>query len=165
MLSNIYSAAGLWRDASKVRALMKDRGVIREPGCSFIEHGNMIHRFVVGDRTHPDSDKIYMKLEEVIGKIRVAGFVSKTEYVLHDVEDEVKEDMINKHSEKLAIAFGLMMTNAGMPLIVRKNLRICGDCHSTAKFISAIEKRTIVIRDCKRFHHFSNGLCSCGDYW
>lgn len=165
MLSNIYSAAGLWRDASKVRALMKDRGVIREPGCSFIEHGNKIHRFVVGDRIHPDSDKIYMKLEEVIGKIREAGFVSKTEYVLHDVEEEVKEDMINKHSEKLAIAFGLLVTGAGMPLIITKNLRICGDCHNTAKFISVIEKRTIIIRDCKRFHHFSNGLCSCRDYW
>lgn len=165
MLANIFSAAGLWQDASKVRALMKDRGVIREPGCSFIEHGNKIHRFVVGDRSHPDSDKIYMKLEEMIGKIREAGFVSKTEFVLHDVEEEVKLDMINKHSEKLAIAFGLLVTGAGMPLIITKNLRICGDCHSLAKFISVLEKRTIIIRDCKRFHHFSNGLCSCGDYW
>jgi hypothetical protein len=91
--------------------------------------------------------------------------VSKTEFVLHDVEEEVKEDMINKHSEKLAIAFGLLVTDAGMPLIITKNLRICGDCHSTAKFISLVEKRTIIIRDSKRFHHFDNGLCSCGDYW
>lgn len=165
MLSNIYSAAGLWRNAAKVRALMKDRGIVREPGCSFIEHGNRIHRFAVGDRTHPDSDRIYMKLEEVIGKIREAGFVSKTEFVLHDVEEEVKEDMINKHGEKLAIAFGLLVTNAGMPLIITKNLRICGDCHDTAKLISLIEQRTIIIRDCKRFHHFSNGSCSCRDYW
>ena len=164
MLSNIYCAAGLWRDASKVRTLMKDRGVIRNSGCSFIEHGNKIHCFVVGDRSHPEWEKIYAKLEELIGKIRKAGFVSKTEFVLHDVEEEVKEDMINKHSEKLAIAFGLLVTNAGMPLIITKNLRICGDCHSTAKFISLVEKRTLIIRDSKRFHHFDNGLCSCGDY-
>lgn len=165
MLSNIYCAAGLWRDASQVRTLMKDRGLIRTSGCSFVEHGNEIHRFVAGDRSHPEWEKIYVKLEELIEKIRRAGFVSKTEFVLHDVEEEIKEDMINKHSEKLAIAFGLLVTNAGMPLIITKNIRICGDCHSTAKFISLVEKRTIIIRDPKRFHHFDHGLCSCGDYW
>ncbi|GFZ10492.1 tetratricopeptide repeat (TPR)-like superfamily protein [Actinidia rufa] len=34
-----------------------------------------------------------------------------------------------------------------------------------AKFISLTEKRTIIIRDSKRFHHFVAGSCSCGDYW
>ncbi|KAG6704707.1 hypothetical protein I3842_07G145800 [Carya illinoinensis] len=164
MLSNIYCAGHLWKDASKVRTLMKDRGVIRNPGCSIIEQGNKIHRFVVGDRSHPEWEKIRVKLEELIRKIRKVGYVSKTEFVLHDVEEEVKEDMINEHSEKLAIAFGLLVTDAG-PLIITKNLRICGDCHNTAKFISLVEKRTIIIRDSKRFHHFDNGLCSCGDYW
>ncbi|PON60614.1 DYW domain containing protein [Parasponia andersonii] len=167
MLSNMYSAAGLWKDASKVRTLMKDRGLIRnpKPGCSFIEHKSKILRFVADDRSHPDSEKIHKKLEELIGKIREAGFVSKTECVLHDVEEEVREDMISKHSEKLAIAFGILVTHADMPIIITKNLRICGDCHATTKLISLIEKRTIIIRDAKRFHHFANGLCSCGDYW
>ncbi|CAL2238852.1 unnamed protein product [Prunus armeniaca] len=82
----MYSAAGLWRDASKVRALMKEKGLIRNPGCSFIEHGNKIHRFVVGDQSHPESEKIYTKLEEVIGKIREAGFMLKKEFILHVVE-------------------------------------------------------------------------------
>lgn len=165
MLSNIYSAAGLWRDASKARALMKERGLTRNPGCSFIEHGNKIHRFVVGDQSHPRSDEIHTKLEELMRKIRGAGCLPKTEFILHDIDEEVKVDMINKHSEKLAIAFGLLVTCSGVPLIITKNLRICGDCHSTAKFVSLLEKRTIIIRDSKRFHHFADGLCSCKDYW
>ncbi|KAF8405479.1 hypothetical protein HHK36_010385 [Tetracentron sinense] len=165
VLSNMYSASGLWRDASRVRALMKERGLRKKPGCSFIEHRNKVHRFVVGDRSHPESEEIYSKLEELMEKIHKAGFIPKTELVLHDVDEEVKEDMISKHSEKLAIAFGLLVTGAGMPIMITKNLRICGDCHSAAKFISLIEKRTIIIRDSKRFHHFANGLCSCGDYW
>ncbi|XVF73938.1 hypothetical protein PTKIN_Ptkin13bG0021100 [Pterospermum kingtungense] len=165
MLSNIYSAAGLWKEASKVRGLMKERSLNRTPGHSFIEHGNKIHSFVVGDRSHPEALRIYIKLEELIGKIRKVGFASKTEFVLHDVDEEVKENMINEHSEKLAMAFGLLVTDAEQPLIITKNLRICGDCHSTAKLVSLIEKRTIIIRDPKRFHHFSDGLCSCGDYW
>lgn len=165
MLCNIYSAAGLWSDASKVRALMKATVLHRNPGCSFIEHGNKIHRFVVDDYSHPDSDKIHKKLEELIRKIQEAGFVSATESILHDVDEEVKKIMINKHSEKIALAYGLLVTSADMPLVIIKNLRICRDCHNTAKFVSLIEERVIIIRDSKRFHHFSDGLCSCGDYW
>ncbi|THG03368.1 pentatricopeptide repeat-containing protein At5g40410, mitochondrial [Camellia sinensis] len=165
MLSNIYSAAGQWSDASKVRLLMKERGFVSNPGCSFIEHRSKIHRFVVGDQTHPDSDKIHKKLDELIEKIHKAGYVPRTEFVLHNVDEEVKQYLINKHSEKLAIAFGLLVTDSGRPIVITKNLRICGDCHGMAKFVSLTEKRSIIIRDSKRFHHFADGLCSCGDYW
>jgi hypothetical protein len=161
----MYSAAGLWSDASKVRALMKTKVLTRNPGCSFIEHGNKIHRFVVDDYTHPDSHRIHKKLEEVMRKIQEVGFVPETESVLHDVNEEVKMDMITKHSEKIALAYGLLVSSADLPLVIIKNLRICRDCHNTAKFVSMVEKRTIIIRDTKRFHQFSNGLCSCGDYW
>ncbi|GAB4828397.1 hypothetical protein Ancab_035395 [Ancistrocladus abbreviatus] len=165
MLSNIYSASGLWWDASQIRSLMKKRGLVASPGCSWIEYGNKVYCFVVGDESHPESGKIYAKLEELTRRICEAGFVRQTEFVLHDVDADVKEDMINKHSEKLAIAFGLLVTSAGAPLTIMKNLRICGDCHSMAKLVSLVEKRTVIIRDSKRFHHFANGICSCGDYW
>nr|XP_029150980.1 pentatricopeptide repeat-containing protein At5g40410, mitochondrial isoform X3 [Arachis hypogaea] len=165
MLSNIYSASGLWSEASKLRTLMKRNVLTKNPGCSFIEHGNKIHRFMVDDYSHPDSDKIHKKLEELIRKIQEVGFVSETESILHDVDEEVKINMVNKHSEKIALAYGLLVTNADKPLVIIKNLRICRDCHTTVKFVSQIEKRVIIIRDSKRFHHFSDGLCSCGDYW
>ncbi|XP_015574134.1 pentatricopeptide repeat-containing protein At5g40410, mitochondrial isoform X2 [Ricinus communis] len=165
MLSNMLSASRQWKDASKVRALMRERNLTRNPGCSFIEHGNRIRRFVTFDQSHPETKQIYNKLDALMRRIREAGYTPKTEFVLHDVGEDVKEDLISKHSEKLAIAFGILVTNANVPLIITKNLRICGDCHSTAKFISLIEKRTIIIRDTKRFHHFANGTCSCRDYW
>ncbi|KAL6011822.1 hypothetical protein ACLOJK_002288 [Asimina triloba] len=165
ILSNMYSTAGMWKEASKVRALMKESGVRKITGCSFIEHSNMIHRFVAGDQSHPEMEKIYMKLDELLRKMQEAGYVPQTEFVLHDVDEELKEDMISTHSEKLAIAFGLLVTGEGKPIVITKNLRICGDCHSAAKFISAIERRVLVIRDSKRFHHFADGSCSCRDYW
>ena len=130
-----------------------------------IEHGNRVYQFVAGDQSHPDTDKIYAKLEEVMQKIHEAGLVRQTEFVLHDVKEDVKVDMINKHSEKLALAFGLLVVRNDMPLTIIKNLRICGDCHSVMKLVSSIEKRTIIVRDPKRFHHFTNGICSCKDYW
>ncbi|KAI3797025.1 hypothetical protein L1987_39715 [Smallanthus sonchifolius] len=165
MLSSLYSKAGRWVDFSKVRALMKDRGVVKPAGCSFIEHDHKIHRFLVSDQAHPDIEYIYVKLDELMIKIGKAGYVANTEFVLHDVEEDVKGDLVKMHSEKLAIAFGLLVCSDNVPLIITKNLRICGDCHNMARFVSRVENRVIIIRDTRRFHHFADGLCSCGDYW
>ncbi|KVI08099.1 hypothetical protein Ccrd_013534 [Cynara cardunculus var. scolymus] len=153
MLPSIYAKAGHWKDFSKVRALMKEKGLIRTIGCSFIEHGHKIHHFLMNDQAHPESESINAKLDEVIKKIQKAGHVPNPEFVLHDVEEEVKESLVSKHSEKLAIAFGLLVYNDSKPLIITKNLRICGDCHNMAKFVSSVEKRKIIIRDTRRFHH------------
>eukprot|EP01018_Ginkgo_biloba_P004839 Gb_17077 [translate_table: standard] len=165
LLSNIYAAAGRWNDAAKVRTMMKGRGLKKTPGCSFIEVNNRIHSFLVGDRSHPQSEKIYTMLETLAGQMKEAGYVPNTNFVLHDVEEEVKEHMLCSHSEKLAIAFGLINTSPGTPIRITKNLRVCGDCHSATKFISKIVMRELIVRDATRFHHFKDGLCSCGDYW
>ena len=86
-------------------------------------------------------------------------------FLCHDVSEEEKEHNLTTHSEKLAIAFGLLNTAPGVVLRVTKNLRICGDCHTATKFISMIYGREIFVRDVNRFHHFKDGHCSCGDYW
>jgi hypothetical protein len=93
------------------------------------------------------------------------GYVPCTEFVLDDVEEEEKLFHLCHHSEKLAIAFGLINTACGTPLRIRKNLRICKDCHTSTKFISKIVGRAIMVRDANRFHHFEDGVCSCMDYW
>lgn len=88
-----------------------------------------------------------------------------TNSVLHDVNEEEKKQMVFYHSEKLAIAFGIISVPFGTPIRVIKNLRMCGDCHTATKFISNIVGREIVVRDANRFHHFKDGECSCGNYW
>eukprot|EP01018_Ginkgo_biloba_P034075 Gb_04450 [translate_table: standard] len=165
LLSNIYAATGRFEDVTKVRNVMKDRGLKKTPGCTWIEVDNRIHEFFVGDRSHPQSEKIYAMLETLAGKMKEAGYVPNTEFVLHDVEEEVKEHMLGTHSEKLAIAFGLINISPGTPIRITKNLRVCGDCHTATKFISKIVEQEIIVRDANRFHHFRDGLCSCGDYW
>jgi hypothetical protein len=94
-----------------------------------------------------------------------AGYVPHTTIVLHDVEEEEKVFHLCHHSEKLAIAFGLLNTAPGTPLRIRKNLRVCEDCHTSTKFISKIVGRTNMVRDVNCFHHFKDGVCSCMDYW
>lgn len=81
------------------------------------------------------------------------------------MESDQKEYALSTHSEKLAVAYELMKLPCGATIRIFKNLRICGDCHSAFKFISKVAAREIVVRDGKRFNHFRDGECSCGDYW
>ena len=97
--------------------------------------------------------------------MKEAGYVPGTESVFHDVENDEKANMICCHSERLAIAFGLINTPDGTRLLITKNLKICDDCHIAIKFISKITEREITVRDVNRYHHFKDGICSCGDYW
>ncbi|PSR89868.1 Pentatricopeptide repeat-containing protein [Actinidia chinensis var. chinensis] len=165
LLSNMYAAAGKWKERASVRKLMDERKVKKEAGYSWIEVKNKTYSFLAGDRSHLLSDRIYLKLEELSIRLKDAGYLPDTHYVLHDVEDEHKEAILSQHSERLAIAFGLFATPSGTPIQIVKNLRVCGDCHTVIKLISMIEEREITVRDSSRFHHFKGGLCSCGDYW
>eukprot|EP01018_Ginkgo_biloba_P036696 Gb_40437 [translate_table: standard] len=165
LLSNIYAAAGRWDNVAKVRVMMKDRRLKKAPGCSLIEVNNRVHAFLADDKSHPQSEKIYATLKTLAGQMELLGYVPDTNFVLHEVEEEVKEHMLCSHSEKLAIAFGLINLSPGIPIQVTKNLRVCGDCHTAIKFISKIVEREIIVRDANRFHHFKDGLCSCRDYW
>ncbi|XP_057828380.2 pentatricopeptide repeat-containing protein At2g27610 [Cryptomeria japonica] len=165
LLSNIYAASGRWDHLTSVRKSMKERGVKKEPGLSWIEVKGRVHSFTVMDRSHIQTEEIYRKLEILMELIKGAGYVPNTNFVLHDVEEEQKEKLLSYHSEKLAIAFGLISIPQGMPIRIIKNLRICGDCHTAAKLISRIAKRELFLRDANRYHHFKDGMCSCGDYW
>lgn len=165
LLSNLYAASGRWGDVSKVRLKMRDRGVKKVTGYSWLEVQNKVHTFSVGDTLHPEKDRIYAYLEELEFKLKQDGFVYSTKLVLHDVGEEEKEHMLRYHSEKLAVAYGILSIPAGRPIRVMKNLRVCEDCHNAIKHISKIVGRLIILRDNNRFHHFSGGSCSCGDYW
>eukprot|EP01018_Ginkgo_biloba_P005421 Gb_25283 [translate_table: standard] len=165
LLSNIYAVAGRWDGVEKVRTMINDRGLKKSPECSWIEIKNRVHIFFAGDRSHPQSEKIYSTLESLAEKMEVAGYMPDTSCVLHDMEVEEKEYILWSHSEKLAIVFGLINTSSGTPIKITKNLRVCADCHNATKFISKIVMREIIVRDANRFHHFKDGLCSCGDYW
>lgn len=144
---------------------MDERNVRKEAGYSWIEVKNKTHFFLAGDVLHPLQDRIYAKLEELGVRLRDYGYRPDTNYVLHDVEEEHKEAILSQHSERLALAFGLIATSPETHIQISKNLRVCGDCHNVIKLVSVIERREIIVRDSNRFHHFNSGSCSCGDYW
>ncbi|CAI0462840.1 unnamed protein product [Linum tenue] len=108
--------------------------------------------------------------EMVTRKLVEMGSTSDGNFVLlsniYAARDEEKENALYQHSEKLAVAFGLICAeDEARPIQVIKNLRICGDCHVVIKLISKMYNREIIVRDRVRFHRFKDGTCSCRDYW
>ncbi|KAF7824788.1 pentatricopeptide repeat-containing protein [Senna tora] len=164
LLANMYASASMWDKVAKVRTAMEKQGIPKTPGCSLVEFRNEVHSFYSGSTNHPQSKIIYAYLEKLGDEIKAAGYVPDAESI-HDVEEDVKEQLLNSHSERLAIAFGLLNTKPGTTIHIRKNLRVCGDCHRATKYISLVTGREIIVRDMRRFHHFKDGMCSCGDYW
>lgn len=165
LLSSIYASVGRWEDAVKVRNQMKEKGIKKTPGCSLIEVDGVINEFFAEDSAHPQSKEIYDKVDEMIMKIKVVGYVPNIGDARLDAEEDEKEVSVSHHSEKLAIAFGLIKSPPGATIRVSKNLRVCTDCHIATKMIAKVYEREIVVRDRNRFHHFRDGICSCNDYW
>ncbi|KAJ4729548.1 Pentatricopeptide repeat-containing protein [Melia azedarach] len=164
-MSNIYAGAGQWDSVSKVKKAMRDRGVKKVAGYSWVEIKNKVHVFTANDKQHPQMKEIRRKIENLIRQMKKEGYKPDTSCALHNEDEEIKIESLKYHSERLAIAFALINTPEGSPILVMKNLRACTDCHAAIKVISKITRREITVRDSSRFHHFSDGLCSCGDYW
>lgn len=165
LLSNVYAGACMWENVSKVRKLMADMDVKKRPGYSSIDIGKERQVFYAGETSHPLKDEIFSLLKEFEAEMRKRGYVPDTSSVLHDMELQEKERQLFWHSERLAVAYGLLMAVPGTVIRIVKNLRVCGDCHTVLKFISSIAKREIVVRDANRYHHFKEGECSCNDFW
>nr|CAB3470079.1 unnamed protein product [Digitaria exilis] len=165
LLSNVYASKARWADVGRVRDTMRSNDVRKVPGFSYTEIDGVMHKFINGDKEHPRWREIYRSLDDIVSRISELGYEPETSNVLHDIGEEEKQYALCYHSEKLAIAYGLISTPPGETIRVIKNLRICGDCHVVAKLISKAYGRVIIIRDRARFHRFENGQCSCRDYW
>ncbi|KAH6770592.1 hypothetical protein C2S52_015395 [Perilla frutescens var. hirtella] len=166
LLSSLYASVGRLEDATRLRNEMKKLGIKKSPGWSYIELDGSVHEFMAEDNGHPESPEIYKAVENMMEQIKKAGYEPDTMQArLEAEEDADKEASVSHHSEKLAIAFGLIRTSPRATIRISKNLRICNDCHNAAKVISEVFKREIVVRDRNRFHHFKNGSCSCHDFW
>ncbi|CAN1150826.1 Pentatricopeptide repeat-containing protein At4g14050, mitochondrial [Linum perenne] len=166
LLSNVYAGAGMWERVSMVRKLITTLEVKKEPGYSCISTGKERQVFYAGETFDPAlKSEILQLLNELNEEMRRRGYVPDTSYVLMDMEEQEKERQLFWHSERIAVAYGLLRAVPKTVIRIVKNLRVCGDCHNVLKHISSIVEREIIVRDATRYHHFSNGKCSCNDFW
>nr|VDD47447.1 unnamed protein product [Brassica oleracea] len=166
LASNAYAALRKWDKVSLIRKSLKDKERKKNPGYSWIEVSKKVYLFRAGDVSAPQFEAIQESLEMLYSLMAKEGYVPDPREVSQNLEEEEeKRRLVCGHSERLAIAFGLLNTEPGTPLQVMKNLRVCGDCHEVTKLISKIVGREILVRDANRFHLFKDGACSCNDRW
>ncbi|TVU23452.1 hypothetical protein EJB05_25819, partial [Eragrostis curvula] len=165
LLSNLYATNARWVDVDKLRTHMKTIKLNKKPACSWLKLKNEVSTFGIGDRSHVHAEKIYAKLDEISLKLREVGYIADTSSALHDTDEEQKEQNLWSHSEKLALAYGLIVVPEGSAIRIFKNLRVCADCHLVFKLVSMVFHREIVLRDPYRFHQFKDGSCTCSDFW
>ncbi|KAH8960556.1 hypothetical protein BDL97_05G001100 [Sphagnum fallax] len=116
LLSNIYAAAGNSHLCENVEQQRKARGVKKQLACTWIEVNNEVHMFVVDNQDHPQMMEIRAELQRLSGLMQDAAYVPSTKFVLHNVGEKAKVFHLCQHSEKLAIALGLINTAPGTPL-------------------------------------------------
>ncbi|XP_010245717.1 PREDICTED: pentatricopeptide repeat-containing protein At1g71490 isoform X2 [Nelumbo nucifera] len=75
LIANMYAAAGCWSKLAKVRTFMRDLGVRKAPGCAWINVGSGFYPFVVGDRSSPHAQDIYLLLEGLTKLMQEVGYV------------------------------------------------------------------------------------------
>ncbi|CAL4920685.1 unnamed protein product [Urochloa decumbens] len=154
MLANVYSSAGRKDEEAEAWIAMRDSGVRKEGGRSWIEVRGQVHVFVANERRHKQLLEIYDKLNELLQEVEKLGYKEADEGSWY-------------HSERLALAYGLISgaVPSGKVLRIVKNLRICAHCHEFFKYASMAIDRVIVVRDVNRYHTIKKGACSCRDYW
>ncbi|CAJ1938673.1 unnamed protein product [Sphenostylis stenocarpa] len=165
LLANVYADAEKWVEVKKLQRKIGKGGFKKDQGCSWIEIQGKFNIFAAGDTSHPQAKRIDSLLRDLRMKMDRGGYTNKMRYALINPDDMNKEVLLCGHSEKLAMAFGILNLPPGKTVRVTKNLRVCADCHDMGKFMSKTTGRDIVLRDSNRFHHFKDGVCSCRGFW
>ncbi|XP_016903260.2 pentatricopeptide repeat-containing protein At2g13600 isoform X2 [Cucumis melo] len=75
LLSNMYAENRDWKNVVRVRKLMRQRGVIKQPGCSWIEIQGELNVFMVKDKRHARKKEICMVLRTILHQMKQAGYV------------------------------------------------------------------------------------------
>ncbi|XP_007011666.2 PREDICTED: putative pentatricopeptide repeat-containing protein At3g25970 [Theobroma cacao] len=69
ILSNMYGHLRRWGEKASVTRLMRERGVKKVPGWSWIEIKNQVHAFNAEDQSHPHCKEIYQMLGGLMEEI------------------------------------------------------------------------------------------------
>ncbi|KAK9270931.1 hypothetical protein L1049_026518 [Liquidambar formosana] len=162
LLSNIYTSSGMWDSAKNLRSYMRGRRLMTIKECSFINVGTKIHTFKGGKSSYLELEETLETWDKLASKMEHSGYFP-LDPVFED--EEVLNPFSCMHTEKLAICFGIISSNAHHPIRISKNIRMCIDCHTSAKLITKFDDREIFVKDVSFYHHLKDGLCSCQDRW
>ena len=167
LMANIYAQAGDTQSRDRIRRQMERDGVHKSPATSWLQLSNTTVSFVPDDPLLGENKRLHTMHSEMMVRLQQSGYTPDISVVMLDAPLSTQQRSVCTHSEKIAIAYGLLAApSSAEPLRITQNLRMCSDCHSATKLISQLYEREIVLRDNSCHHYFrKDGTCSCGDYW
>eukprot|EP00698_Gefionella_okellyi_P006260 TRINITY_DN1564_c0_g1_i1.p1 TRINITY_DN1564_c0_g1~~TRINITY_DN1564_c0_g1_i1.p1 ORF type:complete len:511 (+),score=113.80 TRINITY_DN1564_c0_g1_i1:556-2088(+) len=164
LMMNIYQALGQHDAAEAMRQRRIQNRAHVTPGLSATTIDGVTYTFGPADFSHERGTELKQMCQQMAGDLQAAGFEPDVHWSTTGRTDGEKRAALCLHSERIAIAFNLLVTPPGTPIEIRKNLRVCGDCHSATKALAKIYKRRMLVRDKSRWHEFDvDGTCSCCD--
>ncbi|XP_065880335.1 pentatricopeptide repeat-containing protein At3g12770-like [Euphorbia lathyris] len=168
-LLNMYISAERWEDVSRVRKLMKEEKIGKLKDWSWINIKDKVHSFKTKRQLHGQNTEMHMLLEELHDKAKHLGYeLPKNTEAIVDYEEEDDDEKtfpcVIYHSERLAIAFGLLNAKKDVPIRITKTVSMCRNCHDFVKVLSLLCSREFIIRDSRHLHKFAHGRCSCADF-
>ncbi|KAL2254589.1 UNVERIFIED_CONTAM: Pentatricopeptide repeat-containing protein, chloroplastic [Sesamum indicum] len=73
MLSNSFAADCQWRDVLKLRRVMREKGVSKQPGRSWINIGGVVHEFVAGSASYLQIGSIHEMMQSLLKEMRLSS--------------------------------------------------------------------------------------------
>uniref|UniRef100_A0ACD5V7E7 Uncharacterized protein n=1 Tax=Avena sativa TaxID=4498 RepID=A0ACD5V7E7_AVESA len=73
LLSNVFAVSDRWTDVKRVRGLLSEKGLRKEPGSSVIEVNGKTSEFIVGQKSHQDMDEICTMISILMKQIHLEG--------------------------------------------------------------------------------------------
>ncbi|XP_024536928.1 pentatricopeptide repeat-containing protein At4g21065-like [Selaginella moellendorffii] len=173
LMGNIYSGSkndqvDIDMALESLREKMREQGLTRKPAITVVTVGKETHRLMMDDKSHPNIQEISAELATLTRLLKNEGYVPRIDLVFSGKEEVLAEMALAKHSEKLALACGILYSKeaAGAHIRIKNNLRMCADCHQMMCLASKIyDGRKITVKDASRVHCFEQGVCSCENNW
>lgn len=88
LVSNFYAMARKWDDVAGMKKMMKQTGTKKVPGYSVVEVNGELHAFLMEDKTHQRHEDIMLLLNKLDQDMRAVGYIPRTEFMLHNFEEE-----------------------------------------------------------------------------
>ncbi|KAG4921285.1 hypothetical protein JHK84_050156 [Glycine max] len=103
ILSEMYGRFKMWGEKASVTRMMRERGVKKVPGWSWIEVKNNVHAFNAEDHSHPQCEEIYILLQQLNEGINDPGYewgtyASGVNFILLDAPAGVLSVQVNKRA-------------------------------------------------------------------
>ncbi|OAY68958.1 Pentatricopeptide repeat-containing protein, partial [Ananas comosus] len=130
LLSHVQALCGQSYNLSKVRKPKKARKFDDSYGCSWLEVRNKVYCFFNGVSFDLEKYNQFKTMIDDFKPVLTDRGNSRLDF------EEEKEEVGGIHSEKKAIAFGIINSPKFTNIRIMKSVRMCTHCHTFAKLIS-----------------------------